>query len=129
MSNKIVCVQCMRELGLHKQSMDVSLYVCERSECPNYGLYQMGEEIEDKPNYQELIDSCVRERPQHGFTNDEIDTLKASNPIMNMDKFDKGLMGCTGIIVEGVSYVYDCDIRKALKCGYENRDLTIAEWD
>lgn len=64
-----------------------------------------------------------------GYTQEEMDELLKKFPDINMEKFDKALMGNTCMLVEGETIRYHCDILKALRCGIENRDLHLWEWD
>ncbi len=67
------------------------------------------------------------------FTTKEKDdiTSKALEmfPNMNMEKYDDAMMCLTCKIVDGDTLFYERDIRNALICAFENRDLTISEWD
>lgn len=64
-----------------------------------------------------------------GFTDSEIKELLAKFPDIHKDKFDKALIGNTCVVVDSMVISYHCDILKALRCGIENRNLTMFEWD
>ena len=46
-----------------------------------------------------------------------------------MDKFYDALMGIICMVKNNEIITYHCDIEKALRCGIENRNLNIWEWD
>jgi len=50
-------------------------------------------------------------------------------PNINMDKFYDALMGIICMVKNNEIITYHCDIEKALRCGIENRNLNIWEWD
>ena len=65
-----------------------------------------------------------------GFLQEELDVLLKDYPNINMDKFHDALMGNTcGIDANGKLIQYHCDIVTALRCGIENRDMYLYEWD
>ena len=66
---------------------------------------------------------------KEGFTKEEIDSLLKNYPDINMDKFEDALMGITCMMIDDRMIVYHCDIDHAIKCGMENRRLTLLEWD
>ncbi len=65
----------------------------------------------------------------NGFTTEESDKLLEKFPNINMEKFNGALMGNTCMLLDGETIRYHCDILKALRCGIENRDLHLWEWD
>ena len=66
---------------------------------------------------------------KEGFTDDEIELLLENFPSINRDRFNDALMGVTCVQREGKLVIYPVDIRAALRCGLENRDLNRWEWD
>lgn len=66
---------------------------------------------------------------KEGFIQSEIDALLKDYPNINMDKFNSALMGITCMRINDETVIYHCDIDKALRCGIENRNLRIEEWD
>lgn len=66
---------------------------------------------------------------KEGFTSKEIQALITKFPTLKKDKFFDSLNGITCMVREGNIITYHCDIISALKCGLENRNLTIDEWD
>lgn len=66
---------------------------------------------------------------KEGFIKEEIEEIVKEYPSMNMDKFYEALRGNTCTVREGKMITYHCDILKAVTCGLENRNLTVAEWD
>lgn len=64
-----------------------------------------------------------------GYLPNEIDNLLEEYPNINKDKFDTALRGVTCQSKEGKLVIYYCDILLALKCGLENRDVRLYEWD
>lgn len=41
------CVQCQEVLTEVWIKTNIEIYYCDNSQCPNYGLYQIGEETND----------------------------------------------------------------------------------
>jgi hypothetical protein len=66
---------------------------------------------------------------KEGFTDSEVEELLKDFPDINMDKFNDALMGNTCMMRDGEIIQYHCDILSALRCGIENRDLRVWEWD
>ena len=66
---------------------------------------------------------------KEGFINEEIENLLKEFPNIHKDKFNNALHGNTCMMKEGKIISYHCDILSAIRCGLENRDLTIWEWD
>ena len=66
---------------------------------------------------------------KEGFTNDEMDELLKDYPNVNMDKFNGAMMGNTCMVRGGKVINYHCDVELALRCGLENRDPNVFEWD
>ena len=66
---------------------------------------------------------------KEGFTHKEIEALLEEFPGVHRDKFDDALCGITCLIREEGFVIYHCDILSALRCGLENRDLKLEEWD
>ena len=69
----------------------------------------------------------------HGFIQEEIEEIIKMFPKFNRDKFDDAMMGNTCMMTsykgENRLVNYHCDILSGLRCGIENRDLYIDEWD
>ena len=86
-----------------------------------------------KKKYYDEADKAVSEfktKNEEGFTNDEMKELLKNNfEGINMDKFYNAMMGNTCMVIGDEIINYHCDVEKALRCGLENRDLTIGEWD
>ncbi len=66
---------------------------------------------------------------KYGFTQEEILDLLKDFPTVNMDKFNNALMGNTCMMIDDELIQYHCDIDSALRCGIEDRELRIDEWD
>ncbi|NRB62855.1 MAG: hypothetical protein HRU40_07480 [Saprospiraceae bacterium] len=66
---------------------------------------------------------------KEGFVQSEIDTLLKDYPNINIDKFNSALRGITCMMINDETVIYHCDIYKALRCGTENRNLRVWEWD
>jgi hypothetical protein len=64
-----------------------------------------------------------------GFTDTEIKQLLKEYPNINLNKFHNALNGITGIIIDKDFLTYHCDVELALRCGIENRDSNVEEWD
>tara|TARA_R110001606_G_scaffold134259_1_gene270598 strand:- start:15122 stop:15385 length:264 start_codon:yes stop_codon:yes gene_type:complete len=47
----------------------------------------------------------------------------------NMDKYYKAMYGNTCMVIDGEIITYQCDITLGIKCGIENREQTVEEWD
>lgn len=71
----------------------------------------------------------LQDKNKQGFIQSEVKTLLKSYPGINMDKFNDSLMGIPCMMVDGEMVIYHCDIEKAIRCGVENKDLYINEWD
>lgn len=66
----------------------------------------------------------------YGFIQSEIEELLKIYPTVNMDKFNNVLTGITCMSdKDGNMVIYHCDIELAIRCGIENRDQTVGEWD
>lgn len=69
-------------------------------------------------------------KSKHGFIQAEINSLLSWFPTINIEKFDDAMMGNTCMLNEDDQVInYRCDVYQALRCGLENRDLTLAEFD
>jgi hypothetical protein len=92
---------------------------------------QFCEKCQRQHLYTKLEDKVYKypTKSKYGFHNDELETLLKDYPNINMDKFNDAMMGNTCMMDEGGVIMYYCDILGALKCGIENRELTIFEWD
>lgn len=65
----------------------------------------------------------------NGFTYSEINELLKYYPNINTDKFNSCLYGISCSIVNEEIVIYKHDVKLALICGIENRDLTEFEFD
>lgn len=67
----------------------------------------------------------------HGFNPKEIEQIlnQVGKENMNMEKYYNAMMGNTCMMDEHGIIQYHCDILAGLRCGLENRDLTMDEWD
>lgn len=72
---------------------------------------------------------------QYGYKQKEISDLinlvKTHHPSFNTLKFENAMFGNTCMIDESDKQIvyYPWDVKKALQCGIENRNLTVGEWD
>ena len=64
-----------------------------------------------------------------GYTKHDVEELLKQFPDINKEKFDKALLGNTCAIVNEEIIMYKHDILTALRCGVENRDMYLWEWD
>jgi hypothetical protein len=79
----------------------------------------------------EIRDLVYNYKTKHdeGFVQSEIDDLLTKFPDINMDKFNNALRGITCMVKDSETIIYHCDIKHAILCGIENRDLKWYEWD
>ena len=77
---------------------------------------------------KEDVNSFKTKHPQ-GFLQEEIKELLKNYPDINMDKFNDALTGITCMMIDEKIIIYHCDIEVALRCGIENRNPTLGEWD
>jgi hypothetical protein len=66
---------------------------------------------------------------KQGFLGKEIEAIKTKFPKINEDKFFNALKGITCQMEAEGLVIFHCDILNALRCGLENRDMDINEWD
>ena len=66
---------------------------------------------------------------KEGFLPDEIKEILKTFPNINMDKYNDAMGVHTVIIIENDIITFHNDILTAFKCGIENRDITIGEFD
>lgn len=66
---------------------------------------------------------------KEGFINDEMQDILKQFPDINMEKFNNAMQGNTCIAKGNQTIIFHCDVEKAIRCGVENRDLKIWEWD
>ena len=66
---------------------------------------------------------------KEGFIVKEYQELLKKFPNINMDKFNNALCGITCMVIDGQTISYHCDILTALRCGIEDRDMYLHEWD
>ena len=83
-------------------------------------------------DYNKKLEDLVYDYPtkyKEGFTGKEIEDIVSLFPELNHDKFNDALMGITCMVIDELTIIYHCDILIALRCGIENRDMTLEEWD
>lgn len=66
---------------------------------------------------------------EEGFTSIEIVELLKEYPDVNMDKFNNAMIGNTCMMKDSKIINYHVDVLTALRCGLENRDMKLWEWD
>lgn len=66
---------------------------------------------------------------KQGFIREEVEELIKKYSTISREKFESALTGITCMMIDGNIIFYHTDIYNALRCGLENRDLTIYEWD
>ena len=66
---------------------------------------------------------------EHGFTDAEIQDITSKIPNINMKKVLDALMCNTCMVVDDTIVNYYSDVRLAITCGIQNRDVDINEWD
>lgn len=81
-----------------------------------------------KNNIEERVYN-FKTKYKQGFVQFEINDILKYYPNINMEKFNNALTGITCIMRDNQMVIYHCDIVTALKCGIENRDMTLLEWD
>ena len=64
-----------------------------------------------------------------GFLPDELKDIVSKFPKIHMNKFNDAMMGNTCAMIDNQLVIYPCDVLSALRCGTENRDQKIDEWD
>tara|TARA_R110000772_G_scaffold17946_3_gene49969 strand:+ start:127888 stop:128130 length:243 start_codon:yes stop_codon:yes gene_type:complete len=64
-----------------------------------------------------------------GFTPIELELILLEFPDINREKVNDVFFGGTVGVVDGIIRYYKHDVLLALKCGIENRDLNVDEWD
>jgi len=79
-------------------------------------------------NIRETVEN-FKTKSEYGFTSKETEELLKSFPNINMEKFNSALMGNTCMVVDEEIITYPCDIITAIRCGVENRDMSISEFD
>lgn len=79
-------------------------------------------------NIKEKVYS-FKTKNKEGFVQREVESLLKHYPNINMEKFNKALLGITCLKINEEVVMYHCDIEKALICGIENRELRYDEWD
>lgn len=92
--------------------------------------------ITKKHTNQVLCNKCLEDyvntypvKSKWGFNPDELKEIISEFPDINMDKFNNAMMGNTCMMEEGQIITYPCDVVTALRCGIENRDINLSEWD
>ena len=66
---------------------------------------------------------------KEGLTEAEIDDITSKIPNINMQKVYDALNGNTCIVIDNNLINYYHDVRLAITCGVNNRDINIDEWD
>ena len=66
---------------------------------------------------------------EEGYIRKELDELLSKFPDINMDKFDDALAYNTCMLKGDDVILYHCDVLTALRCGIENRNMHVSEWD
>lgn len=64
-----------------------------------------------------------------GYSKEDVKRLLEKFPHINKEKFDNALMGNTCVVVNEEMVMYRHYILTALRCGIENRDMYLWEWD
>ena len=80
----------------------------------------------------DLIKETVNNFPtkyEQGFIHKEILEIIKMFPDVNMEKLNAAFDGNTAMLIEDQIITYHCDVETALRCGIENRDIKIGEWD
>lgn len=80
-------------------------------------------------HYIEQVIEKFKTKYKEGFTYSEIDELLKYFPNINMKKYNEAMICNTCMIIDGESIIYHCDVRTALYCGVENRNLRTEEFD
>jgi len=78
------------------------------------------------------LEKLIYEYPtkyKEGFTGAELKELIDKFPDMNMDKYNDAMMGNTCMVIDGQTIIYHCDVLTGLRCGIEDRDIRLSEWD
>lgn len=97
-------------------------------------IHSINDEMKDKGSYNQVyLEELVYQYPtkhKHGFTDVEQQEMLDLFENINMDKYNSTMMGNTCMMDEEDGIItYHCDVLTALKCGIENRDQTVGEWD
>ena len=66
---------------------------------------------------------------KEGLTEAEVDDITSKIPNINMKKVYDALNGNTCMIIDNNLINYHHDVRLAITCGVNNRDINIEEWD
>ena len=88
--------------------------------------------METKTDYEILKDKVYNypTESKYGFNPKEIETLLSDFPNINRNKFNNAMFGNTCMVNERDELImYFCDILSAIRCGLENRELKVGEWD
>jgi len=78
------------------------------------------------------VEEYVREYPvksKWGFNPEELADIIQEFPDINIKKFDLAMGVHTVITDEGKIITFPYDVITALRCGIENRDIKLSEWD
>lgn len=95
---------------------------------------QLLKEEENKRAFEKKLEDLVYNYPtknKEGFINEEQAALIAMFPEINLDKYWDAQNGITCMMDEDTRQliIYHCDVLLSLRCGLENRDPNISEWD
>lgn len=78
---------------------------------------------------EELLDNYPAKQKLYGFTDSEIKDIASKIPDINMQKVYRALFGNTCMVIGEDVVNYYHDVKLALVCGVQNRDLKVGEWD
>jgi len=81
-----------------------------------------------KKNVRQIVYE-YKTRHKFGFTREEMEEVVAMFPDLNRDKFDDAMFGNTCMLIGEDIITYHCDLELALRCGIENRNMYVWEWD
>lgn len=76
----------------------------------------------------EYVDNYNRKHKQ-GFTYSELIDVLSNIEGISMPHVEDAMTGNTGMVIDGDFISYTCDVKKAIQCGLEKRQLNVEEWD
>jgi len=79
-------------------------------------------------NIKKLVNNFKTKNPE-GFLWSEINELLKNFSKINMGKFYDAMNGNTCMIGKDGIIHYHCDVELAIRCGIENRNFRLGEWD
>jgi hypothetical protein len=68
-------------------------------------------------------------KSKYGFNQDEINFVLSTFDNINMDKYYDAMTGNTCVLDNELIITYRCDLLLGLKCGLENRNPKMHEFD